>query len=172
MGSKKDMFTMEGVTLQGVPLVYGVLQTKIAKIVTILWWEWRGTVIVINNCCRGEMKASRQSVFMRHDISSITGPCLLYQAFVLLYSALSINIVTSLKVVHFEESPSGTDISSLILTTLKPRQRPALKWYSLRSINNFHPWIRPAGIWMRQASRWAWDNCFRTKTNFVNPIHC
>ena len=36
MGSKIDMFTMEGVTLQGVPLVYGVLQTKIAKIVTIL----------------------------------------------------------------------------------------------------------------------------------------
>ena len=36
MGSKKDMFTMPSVTLQVLPLLYGVLQTKIAKILTIL----------------------------------------------------------------------------------------------------------------------------------------
>ena len=59
MGSKKDMFTMPSVTLQVLPLLYGVLQTKIAKILTILWWEYdggalfvTGGVIVINNCLK------------------------------------------------------------------------------------------------------------------------
>ena len=41
---------------------------------------------------------------------------MLMNSFVLLYSALSINVIDSLKVVHFEESLSGTDISSLILS--------------------------------------------------------
>ena len=34
----------------------------------------------------------------------------------LLFSTVSVNLVASLKVVHFEESPSGTEISSLILS--------------------------------------------------------
>ena len=36
--------------------------------------------------------------------------------FALLFSALSVNFVASLKVAHFEESPSGSEISSLILS--------------------------------------------------------
>ena len=50
---------MPSVTLQVLPLLYGVLQTKIAKILTILWWEYdggalfvTGSVIVINNCLK------------------------------------------------------------------------------------------------------------------------
>ena len=41
---------------------------------------------------------------------------MLMKSCVLLYSAVSINVIASLKVVHFEESLSGTDISSLILS--------------------------------------------------------
>ena len=41
---------------------------------------------------------------------------MIMKSFVLLYSALSFNVIASLKVVHFEESLSGMDISHLILS--------------------------------------------------------
>ena len=41
---------------------------------------------------------------------------MIMRSFVLLYSALSFNVIASLKVVHFEESLSGMDISHLILS--------------------------------------------------------